>query len=861
MSNLRESEHLPTDATIASATHEVELLSASLGLAYPIVERELRRLKPPPGASASAFVEPPPLVKLTIAVAGAGLSTPGIHYLNLYSKEADLRPELYRMTFDRLNEDDRLRGRILTRRTTGLHIAAQGVRLNDNARSRLEIEIQTARCLSPPATPSPYVHVIDLEQLHKEAQFSDIVRLKNAHPGTTVLLHGSREHPCLKGFFTALPNEKDWLAWGVNREQILAIDEGQNHRALHAIASLSPINFDPDTLPERFHDLPVKSIVPAQYRASPLASGRIWTTLAGAYAIRDASRRAQTRRDVIDVNEDLPQAFISARSELEQLTRLLRGNRDAPPYLARWLDDLWYLSGFASRLTAPLHAYIRELQAHPHYQRSPLDILRRIQAHAESPSQDTSLMASVHGAASSLISGYDALFSRQMEKPHPRLERLTIELGNHLEKDHRVGIVALNPADKAATERFLKKWLTGSTARPRSPPPEGKTALEHAGVSVIDARTDIGENLFDVLIVPRYPSPTHLDRLLTSTTRELEFIVPREDFKRIIYDVCRDIVRERRVFSSRMQRYALSRALKKSVAIPACLDIQPEVPENIERIVDEISGARERRAEAKDFDIDHAMRELAEVEATETRSHTVFVPTTTSETTGWKIEFDDGSSDVLNADDALQVLDLDSKETEHLPPSRLKTGMIVITTNDSASSSQFAGQIIATVSRVRPALVPDIVLDRFWRESLRDYRKARGLNRNQFLERAQAFHFTNETPLTLRWYEQRSTWRPLKKSNFVALLRMLEEDKPGISAMVDSSWAATNKLRAISRAVLTHVRDRASTDTIKLLTTQVTGLDIDPVLVPELGLRVSHVDGLFLPKTIVRITAPSGGGP
>lgn len=851
--------HLPSDASIEAGIAEVSDLTRAICAAFPIARREIERLTPPDSATPpSSFIDPPPLVKLTLAVAGAALSVPGVHYVNLYSREADLRPELYRMVFDRLNSEPHLGARILTRRTTGLQVAAAGVKLSDDAKSRVEIHTQTARAISPDLALRTTVSLLDLEQLHKEVRLSDVLRLHENNPKSTILLHGSREHPCLRSYFTALSHERNWIAWGVNREQILRIDADQNHRALHAIASTSPVKFDPDDLPERFHDLPVKSVVSSQYRASPQTSGRIWASLAGAYAIRDARRRSEARRDVLAVTEGLPKAFMSGRGELEQLTRIVRAN-PAPPFMVtRWLDDLWYLATFASRVTSPLHAYIRELQTQPYFQRSPLDLLRRIQAESAGSPQDTTVVASVQASAESLIAGYEELFERQKTQLPPRLSALTESLTRAIGEGQRVGIVALNAPDKVATEKTLKKWLTSSNHKSATPPPEGKTALEHAGIRVFEPRAIADQLECDVLIVPRYPSPTHLDQLVTLPNVVLQFLVPSEDYKRIVYDVCRDIVRERRVFSARVQAHALSRVLGKATTIPIALQGQPTIPAEIERIVDEMTAARERRAAAQEFDLDKALRELVEIEAVGAKTASVFASHAPDPVRRWQIVFDDGSTDEVDADDALQVLDLQSNEVDHMIPSELRGGMVVITTNDSASSSKFAAQIIATVSRVRPALASDIALDRFWRESLRDYRIWRGLSRNAFLERAKAAGFTNETALTLRWYEQRTTWRPLKKTNFEALMAMLEEDKPGIRSMADQAWTATNKLRSISRSVLSHVRDRAQARPQDFLTAPTEELDPDRVLVPELGLRVSHVDGLFLPKTILRIIPPAG---
>lgn len=854
--SLVDDGHLATEAEISSATVDVEMVLVAVCQAYPLAGRERERLRPPVTASeTTAAIEPPPLVKLTVGVASAALSTPGIHFVSLYSKEADLRPELYRVAFDRLNLEAELRLRILTRRTTGLRVAAQGVPLSASARTRLEIETRTAAFFDRPLESASYLHIVDLEQLHKEAQFSEILQLWGQRPSSSVVMHGSREHPCLRGFFDELPRRPGWIAWGVNREQILRIDAAQNHRALHAIAKLSPGVFDPDALPERFHDLPVREIVPSQLRKSALASGRIWATIAGAYAIRDAARRATAVRDVIDLDEKLPKGFEEAKAEIIELTRMLRSSPGRSGFAGRWVDDIGYLLGFASRLTAPLPLYIKEVQqAQPSYYRSPLDVLRRIQADCEMPSGDASVMASVRTCALALISGYEDLFAAQRSAPGPRLERTLVEIERAAQERMRVGVVALNLPDRLAAEKYLKRWLTDSDLRVGTPP-SGVTALEHAGISVIDLRTDVDENAFDVLIVPRYPSPTHLDRLLTSTVGRIRFVVPRGDHAGILYDVYRDVVRERRVYSPRVQSASLTRLLKFPSKVPTILDVQPSVPNEIERAVDEVGAARTAAA-AHAFDVDRALRELTEQEASDARSHAI-LPAPMDPAAAWRVDFDDGSHDFLHPEDALQVVDLASEKSKLLVPRELEKGMVVITTSDSASSARFAAQIITTVSRVRPSIVPEVAIDRYWRDALKEYRISRGLTRAEVLTAAQRHGFTNEHPLSIRWYEERAVWRPAKKANLVALLEMLDAGKKGILEMAEQTWNASGRLRLVSGRVLAYVRQRAFVQGVEILDLAKGAVDIDPILVPEIGLRASHVDGLFLPKTISRITPPA----
>lgn len=849
-------DHLPLESEVAARSAPVLALIGELSKRREIVANEMARLSPPPGAVGKArLIEPPPLLKLTVAVAGASLAEPGAHFVQLYSQEMDLRPELYRMALERTQSDPELSLHICTRRTISLQLAVQAIRPDAACQARIQLHRNSiAFSDSHRMLPGKTLSMVDLDHLHREVTFSQLSRL--AKGSNTLFLFGSRDHPLLREFASALPSHGSWTAWGVNREQVVGTDGPQNHLALHAIQEISPA-FKADALPQRFHDLPIRALVPSQYRKSLSASGRIWTTVAGAYAIRDAERRTRAERRVLPHPENLPTEFAAARAELASLSQDIRGRSEVTPRVAQWLDDLWFCWSLPSRLTAPITFYLREVAGSNYYQRSPIDELTEIQNATESWSRDSTTMARMRGIVIDLLRGYDSLLARS-GAPSARQAEMLEQLRAAVEGNERVVLVAFNEPDQQAAITFVKRWINQNGQFGKGTPPQGVTTLAHVGIDVIPARAALPHDAHRV-IVPRYPSSQLLDKLLTSRIPRLTFVVPSEEYKRITHDVMRDVVRERIMYSPRVQASTLAR-LGVRAELPKSMDVTPSVPPEIEAIVQEIGQQRQAQKEAKVFDLDRAIRRIvdSESEGSRDRALPVICPPTAVGKAGLLVNYDDGSSEVLDPEEGVNIVEESRGEIRHVTARDLKPGTAVISTDDAASSARFGAALIDAIARARPELLGAIALDRYWREVLREFRIAHNLTRTQVLARAQDAGFTNETALSILFYEKRSVWLPRDKHNLRALLTMLEEDRPGIANSLEATWRASYQLRAIASDVLSYIKSRALATASSVFELLPAADEVDPVIVPSLNLQASQIDGLFVVKRVVSSNATDG---
>lgn len=837
----------------------VEELIQALRTAYPIAHRELQRLTPGPGASeAGRPVGPTPTTRLTIAVAGACLSRPGIHYVHFYSREMDIRPELHRMALDLVASEPTTRLHVLTRRIRALRAAALAIPLDEGARQRFELLSATEHLdqLQPDPTACG-VLLLDLEHLSLDASYAPILRFRGAAQPNRVLLFGNRDHRILKPFMERFTQDKDCVAWGVNRQQIVQVDAAHNREALQGIrASVASVGshdvrFDPANLPERFHDVKVREIIPPQFRLSPSIRGRFWAAIAGHYAIRDAQRRASQSRRLLLVDESPPQAVLEAREELLVLSQQLRGRRDTPYAVARAVDDLWYLHHLTTRTTAPVPYYVRQLsnrgfEAFP----TPVDTLQAIVTMSESMTgYDGGLLTRVRFAAQRLVQGYNSLHEQNGTVAGRHAALLEVIQKAH-ENKRRLVIVALNRPDKEATRRFLAEKA------PRGVPSATIQVAEPQGL-----RPELPR---DEAIFLRPPSPTHLDSVAVAAIPAVVCIVPRTDEAYVAYRLFRDLLRERLVYAPPIQRESLLRLGISPRAFPSGLNIVPDMSPEFERAAS--AGITERAREEKHSDgselnLGDLVEEVFESENEGTRPRGTTTVVGEGHGTGeyWTIWFEDGTEDHVKSDEAVLTLDTAKNAFEPLAPDELRPGHVVVTTNDAISGAKFGRAIISLIARLDSRLAVDIAVDTYWREGIIHYKHSKSCTWQELFSQARAHGYTNETALSIQFYSNRSVWLPIHKSNLEAVLTTIEEARPGISGLTDKAWNAGGKLRRIAGRVLSHIKAEAATslNPAHLFSGHPNDEDEDPVIVPELGLRSSQIEDVFRVKTVQRVQRPA----
>src|SRR5687768_388322 len=106
-----------------AGTPTAEQAANSLAARIPGVARELARLRPLPQQKLTAEIRPPASTLVTLAVAGAVLHKPGVHYVRFPSVDADYRPEVARMALDLLPDDPEIQLVFLTDRTRAIQYA------------------------------------------------------------------------------------------------------------------------------------------------------------------------------------------------------------------------------------------------------------------------------------------------------------------------------------------------------------------------------------------------------------------------------------------------------------------------------------------------------------------------------------------------------------------------------------------------------------------------------------------------------------------------------------------------------------------------------------------------------------------
>lgn len=823
---------------------------AEMEAKFPAVKKELARIRPSPAQKKTAAIRPSPTAEMTLAVAGAAMDRPGIHYIRFPSLEMDLRPELVRMAIDTMLLNQNVHVVVLTSRQRSVGYAigdllAEGTLKESDketvhlVRGQEDFREQVERLVH-----NNVLFVVDLDSLAQDFPYREIRALGRARKLNTVLLFGNRSHPCLRDFF--YDNERG-LAWGVNGAQVMAIDGPSSERALAAVEAISGGGFKARELPEKIRDLQTSQLVTTPYSSSDKIRRQVWTSIAGAFSLRDARRRGQQVRVLEFVPEDPYPTEGEIRKLLTTTSRHFDSHGPVAMAVAAALDNAWVCLEQLHRISVPLRDYRESALKHSTWGvMTPFDRLAQIDSGlASASSSDRLLTGDLVKAATMLRSLYDHTMETAAETQLPLRTRI---LFGHLRKDladnKLPGVVCYDEADRKALGEYIRREFveagTGKTGHVRR---------------LLSAKLTAEEGL-DVAYLLQPPSEKTLDRLARSGVPRVVLIVPRSAAVTHGLRLFRDVILEERVFCFDQQQQVL-RALQVKTPLTADWNVVSAMGSEMKAKLEEAKAIEKQLAPSEQEvnwrlvveDIVHGS-----IESTGPSK-----PRATSKIrldNYIVVHFTDGSNQAVLRDSLVQVLDASTKN-EPREAHRLQKGDVVVVANNDLSSSSFGRTIVDLVSELDPKLQAFNIHDENWRTGLMEMKKTRRWE--DILALAKAFGYRNISYQTFYWYATWMTWRPARDSDFEAILDMLANHlSPDFGKLKTKTMDATSRLRKFAMDILGYIKRQARTSNsfAELATASKSeNNEPDPLIIPDLGLRASHLDSIIQVKEIQRVEA------
>lgn len=851
-----------SDEAAAQEAQQVDHVIQTIADEHPHVRRELSRLNPPPKTSARfKLLNPPPSVRLTIATAGAAAAMPGIHHIHFFSASLDIRPEILRMVAELCRSEQYAGAYVFSRHRRAIQAGLGSALVNDEewkevgARLTVYSRSEALRHLQP-RDDGRYLLVIDLDDLAKGIQFSDVYKLHRDRSAATILLVGHREHPLLIPYRRMAAEQPEWIQWGVSREQIKLLDSGPTGKSLDALWHLNPEGYD--SLPARFSHIARERVIPPQLRKIPLHERRIWCTIAACYAVESARRRDAVRREVIVVDSEDDPALTDAAYRARTLSRRLYRGLVVSLELSRAIDDLAYYANLPRLLSIPVSAYVRHLGPSPISRLAkPVDRLVEIaEACLQSSGDRDDVRAEVRDIALTLEMFYadDA----KVDAVPERTRRLTDLMNSTLDAEKGFTLLALNRAEAEAAESYFAARISETTG-------DGPSRSQRRKLlRVVEGRHISPEAEVGTVAIARVPTAEIVDKVAECPVETLAAVVERAQRSDAALRLHFDRYRESVILGPDRQQAAISRLIsstEKAVRLPPIAVALPP-PESMIQVsnskgrVEQDSDVWSASEDAEDESILESILESRDAPAgrngfgefnPDAPPRRVVLPSTHV-----VVEYEDGSREVLADDDVLLRVTDNNREPEAVRVDGVRAGDVLLTTNSGWGSTRLADIVVDLLTKHDSSLNVIDYLDRAWRSAITTNKESETWE--DILERAASHGYDNVTSLSILFYAKRAVWLPKKKSNLAAVLKAVSPNEYGRPEMVEQIWTGTSRLKRLASRVLHYAKEAAR----NARTTWDDEMS-DPVILEDLGLRRSHLDGLFELRRVKEVTVAAAG--
>lgn len=842
-------------------TEQVEHLIEALAAENPHVRSELDRQEPPPRATPRMkLLKPPASIRLTIALAGAAAVKPGIHYIHFYSPSVEIRPEILRMAADLSRQPSPPIVHVFSRHRRAL-LAALGSALDTeeewaevSERIKVYSRSEALRHVTL-AKDAHHLFIIDLDDLAKGIRYQDIASSHHSGPARTVLLIGSREHPLLPAYRQDAAKHADWLQWGVSREMIRVLDARSLEPAMAALAYLNPDHYD--KLPARFADVERDRVIPPQLRTIPIHERRIWCTIAGFYGLESAVRRAAITREVIPVEDAIPQVLLEAASRVRALNNRMKQGLVVSLELARAVDDLAYYANLPGWLSIPVGTYAKQLGPSPVTRLSkPVDRLVEIAEFClQSRADRDDVSAEVRDVALTLEKYYSD--DQNLRAVPTRTAKIVELMNTTLDAGDAFTLITLNRPEATAAEGYFSSRIKENAA-------SGASRSERRRLfSIVDARSFSASETSGIVVVARPPPADLVERVLEAPITKLVAVVPHEVKAKAEIRLSFDSYREEVLLGASERTRAMERltpaARRVTVELPA-----PAVrrfPRELQEdpAADPDRSTQATRADVSDEEEESLLEAILEQRdnPSEAAPHAQLTADTPPRrvllsTAHVLVEYEDGSRELLANDDVLLRVEENQTEPTPVRVDSVRSGDLLLTTNSAWGSTRLADIVVDLLTKYDTSLNAIDFLDRAWRSAITKRKETDTWE--EILDAAQAHGYDNITALSILFYAKRAVWLPKKKTNLSAVLAAVSPHELGRPEVVEQIWTGTSRLKSLAARVLRYAKDAAKRQ-------RSTWDDemADPLILEEVGLRKSHLDGLFELRRVKQVTYAAAG--
>lgn len=839
---------------IAPQPGGIEGLLTELATRFQAVSREFKRIRPNPAQRKTAGILPCPTSLVTLGIAGAVMDQPGIHHIRFPSPEMDLRPEMIRLGIDTMLLNDNVHLVVLTNRVRAAQYAIadlmkDGLTGKDAEWIHVVRGQEQFRVEADSMVHNNVLFLVDLDALSLDFPYREIRAIAANRKLNTVVLFGNRSHPCLRDYFF----DKDrGFSWGVNGAQVVELDKPTSEASLAALSALGGSSFDPRTLPERIREIQTSQLLPSPYSGSDKIRRQAWTCIAGAFAIRDADRRLAQRRTVDFVHEDSFPGEDDVRRHLIDSMRAFGQGQPVSLALARAADHSWICLEQMHRLTVPLATYRQfALKTEAWGVRTPFDRLAAIKNALDGAAPlDRLVTGDLVKASDGLRRIYEDSMANGMDVRVPNRTTILISrLRDDLRAKKRPAVLCYDEADRVALGDLLRSALEDVRMQGIS------THVRRITTSMISPELEV-----DVLYVLQPPSEKTIDRIGRSGIPAVHLILTRAAALTHGERIFRDIVADQRIFSFAQQNGTLVR-LKLTSRLPPEWDRAPKLDDTVTLQLQEAKAIQTQVAATPE---EVKWRLVVEdVIHGSTEGSPASLPRSTRNVrleNYLVVHFTDGTHQAVHREAAVQLVGASTRGEPQLA-SKLVPGDIVVMANSDVSSASFGRTIVDLVSELAPKLHGDNMLDENWRTALTDLKRTRNLTWDDVLQLAKKYNYRNTSAQTIYWYSTWMTWRPLRDDDFVAILQMLSgELSADFSKLQKRTMEATARLKQFGGMILGYVKKQARTNTsfaeLAAFSSE-QSQEPDPLIIPDLGLRASHLESIIEVKEVLRIEGES----